>query len=76
MRANPVTTVTQPSELDQKLVWLIGPDPDDSNKRIVLITTRDGAQRKEYELPAPFRPDPKNAGDGQERKREKTPTGP
>ncbi len=54
MRANPVTTVTTASEPDQKLVWLLGPDPDDPVKRIVLITTRDAALRKDYKLPAVF----------------------
>jgi hypothetical protein len=55
-RANPVTTVTDPSESDQKLVWVIGPDPDDSEKQIVLITTREAAARDGYTLPAPFQP--------------------
>ena len=31
-----------PSETDQKLVWVIGPDPDSPGKQIVLITTRRG----------------------------------
>jgi eukaryotic-like serine/threonine-protein kinase len=53
-KANPVTTVKEPSETDQKLVWLIGPDPEDPAKQAVLITTRTAAATKEYQLPAPF----------------------
>ena len=56
MRANPVTTVSEPSEVDQKLIWVVGPDPADPKKQILLITTRDAAQREGYKLPAPFQP--------------------
>jgi hypothetical protein len=55
-KANPVTTVTDPSEVDQKLVWLVGPDPDDAAKKIVLITTRAAATEKKLTLPAVFQP--------------------
>ena len=57
MRANPVTTVQDPSESDQKLIWVVGPDPDMPDRRIVLITTRDAAARKSYTLPKPFQPE-------------------
>jgi serine/threonine protein kinase len=53
-KANPVTTVKDPSETDQKLVWLIGPDPDNPGKKIILITTRTAANTKKFTLPAPF----------------------
>jgi eukaryotic-like serine/threonine-protein kinase len=53
-KANPVTTVKDPSETDQKLVWLIGPDPDNSANQIVLITTRNAAKTKKYTLPPVF----------------------
>jgi len=53
-KANPVTTVKDPSEKDQKLVWLIGPDPDSAGKQVVLITTRNAAGTKKYTLPAHF----------------------
>src|SRR5262245_46037345 len=53
-KANPVTTVKDPSETDQKLVWLIGPDPDSPGKQIVLITTRNAAKTKKYTLPPVF----------------------
>src|SRR4029077_7734062 len=53
-KANPVTTVKDSSEKDQKLVWLIGPDPDSPAKQVVLITTRNAAATKKYTLPPPF----------------------
>jgi hypothetical protein len=56
MRANPVTTVTTPSDPNQKLVWIQGPDPNDANKPILLITTRDAAQRRNDTLPTAFLP--------------------
>ncbi len=54
MRANPITTVTSPSESDQKLVWVVGPDPDDPSRTIVLLTTRDGAAARKLPLPPVF----------------------
>jgi hypothetical protein len=53
-KANPVTTVKDPFETDQKLVWLIGPDPDSPGKQAVLITTRNAAKTKKYTLPPVF----------------------
>jgi eukaryotic-like serine/threonine-protein kinase len=52
-KANPVTTVKDPSEKDQKLVWVIGPDPE-GGKEVVLITTRAAAGAKKYVLPGVF----------------------
>ena len=62
LRANPVTTVTNASEADQKLIWVIGPDPTgtdpaDPKRQILLITTRDAAERNGYKLPRPFQPE-------------------
>jgi hypothetical protein len=54
MKANPVTTVVSPSEPDQKLLWVIGPDPDDPTRESVLITTRQKADGT-YTLPDEFR---------------------
>jgi eukaryotic-like serine/threonine-protein kinase len=54
MKANPITTVKSPTEADQKLVWVIGPDPADPAKQIILITTRAAAGTKKYTLPAVF----------------------
>lgn len=55
-KANPDTTVKSPDELDQKLVWVVAPSPDDPNKWIVLITAREVAKTKTYTLPAVFVP--------------------
>jgi hypothetical protein len=54
-KANPVTTVKDPSETDQKLIWVVAPDPDNPSNNIVLITTRKSAEGK-YTLPEVFRP--------------------
>ncbi|HEX5106426.1 MAG TPA: hypothetical protein VFV87_21555, partial [Pirellulaceae bacterium] len=56
MKANPITTVKDPSEADQKLIWVIGPDPVNAGKTIILITTRAAAAANKYTLPAPFVP--------------------
>ena len=53
MRANPVTTVKSPSEQDQKLLWVVAPDPDDASRSVVLVTTRQVAARQ-YTLPSVF----------------------
>jgi hypothetical protein len=53
-KGNPVTTVKNPNEVDQKLVWVVGPDPDDATKKIVLITTRVAAGEKKLTLPPVF----------------------
>ena len=56
---NPVRTVRDPSEQDQRVVWTVGPDPKDPDKKssVVLITTRSTAKRKGYRLPAAFLPE-------------------
>jgi hypothetical protein len=54
-KANPITTVKDPSEIDQKLIWVVAPDPDNPSNKIVLITTRKSADGK-YTLPEVFRP--------------------
>ncbi|MCI0357112.1 MAG: hypothetical protein L0211_01335, partial [Planctomycetaceae bacterium] len=54
LKANPITTVKSPTESDQKLIWVIGPDPADPAKQIILITTRAAAETKKYTLPAVF----------------------
>lgn len=56
MRANPITTVKTPDELDQKLIWVIGTDPDNASKKLILITTRQQAAKKSYTLPDTFKP--------------------
>jgi hypothetical protein len=53
-KANPVTTVKDASEPDQKLVWVIGPDPESPGRQVILITTRAAAAAKKHQLPPPF----------------------
>ena len=55
-QANPVTTVKDPAEADQKLVWVVAPDPEQSGgRKMILITTRTAAREHGYRLPAAFR---------------------
>lgn len=54
-KANPITTVKDPSETDQKLIWVVAPDPDNPSNKIILITTRKSADGN-YTLPEVFRP--------------------
>ena len=54
MKANPITTVKAPSEANQKLVWIIGPDPADPSKQAILITTRAAVEKLKLKLPAIF----------------------
>lgn len=54
-KANPITTVKDPSETDQKLIWVVAPDPANPSNKIILITTRTSAEGK-YTLPEVFRP--------------------
>ncbi len=54
MKANPITTVKAPSEANQKLVWIIGPDPADPSKQAILITTRAAVEKAKLKLPAVF----------------------
>jgi hypothetical protein len=52
LKANPIPGKAA-SDKDQKLLWVVGPDPD-TGKQAVLITTRAAAASKKYTLPAPF----------------------
>ncbi|UUO08568.1 protein kinase [Blastopirellula sp. J2-11] len=55
MKANPITTVQSPDEVDQKLVYVIGPDPEKPDgDKVILITTRAVSAKKGIPLPAPF----------------------
>jgi hypothetical protein len=53
-RANPVTTVQQPNEKDQKVVWLILDDPNSPSKKKLDMTTRAWAQSNQAALPKVF----------------------
>lgn len=53
-RANPVPDVMGPNDARQKLVWLVGPNPDDAKRQAILITTRAAAEEKGWKLPEVF----------------------
>jgi len=53
LKAN-APNVPDPTMPEQKLIWVIGPDPDNAAKQMVLITTRQMAEKKKYTLPAVF----------------------
>lgn len=55
VRANPSKDITGPSDPNCKLVWVLGPDPDNPDQRIILVTTRAAAKTRGYELPEDFR---------------------
>ena len=55
MQANPVANLQDASQPDQKLVWVVAPDPEGApEEEIILITTRSAAKKNNYQLPAPF----------------------
>ena len=54
MRANPVTTVQEPNEIDQKLVWATVENADPAAGQVILITTRSAAAEKGISLPSAF----------------------
>lgn len=55
MKAN-APNVPDASMPDQKLIWVVGPDPDNPSQQVVLITTRAAAATKKYKLPPAFQP--------------------
>ena len=53
-RANPTKDISGPEDPNCKLIWVVGPDPDQPDKNIILITTRAAAADKGYKLPSVF----------------------
>jgi lysophospholipase L1-like esterase len=53
--ANPDRRATGPDDPRQKLVWVVGPHPQQPDTAAILITTRKGAQGK-FTLPTVFQP--------------------
>ncbi|WP_417750064.1 hypothetical protein [Rosistilla oblonga] len=53
-RANIVKDLTDPADPQQALIWLVGPDPEAPDSKVVLITTRDGAKAAGYTLQPEF----------------------
>lgn len=58
-RGNPVTTVTDLRQADQRLLWVVAPDPDStSSASMISLTTRAAATESGYDLPTEFAPAP------------------
>jgi serine/threonine protein kinase len=55
-RANPDQTATELYQDAQKLLWVVGADPDDPTKPAVIITVRSQAMKKKLPLPPQFVP--------------------
>ena len=52
--ANPDKNISGASDPNCKLIWVVAPDPENSDQQAILITTRAAAKIKSYELPDPF----------------------
>ena len=55
-RGNPVTTVTDTRDKDQRLIWVVMDDPMNPGKKMVSLTTRDAATTGSIPLPVEFAP--------------------
>ncbi len=55
-RGNPVTTVKDTREEDQRLIWVVRDDPEKPGGRLVLLTTRVAALTDKIPLPVEFAP--------------------
>ncbi len=55
-RANGNKAVKDPSQPDQRVLWVVGPDPDNAERQLILITTRQMAKQRSYKLPDVFIP--------------------
>jgi hypothetical protein len=43
-----------PEDPDQKLIWVVAPDPENPAKEMILITTKAQAAKKKYKVPKVF----------------------
>ncbi len=55
-RGNPVTTVKDTREIDQKLIWVVRDDPQNAGKKMISLTTRDTAAADKIPLTKEFAP--------------------
>lgn len=53
-RGNPVTTVTDTRQEEQKLIWVVKPDPENAGREMISLTTRATAQAAGIALPVEF----------------------
>ena len=56
-KANPDKNATGPRDLLCKLLWVSENDPNNPDRKIIMITTRKAASANGYELPEAFRPE-------------------
>lgn len=52
--ANPSKDITGPADPACKLIWVIADNPDQPGSPAILITTRNAAKKKSYQLPPAF----------------------
>lgn len=55
-RGNPVTTVKDTREINQKLIWVVRDDPQNAGKKMISLTTRDAATADNIPLTKEFAP--------------------
>jgi hypothetical protein len=55
-RGNPVTTVKDTREADQRLLWVVTDDPESSGAFMISLTTREAATTAGIALPTEFAP--------------------
>ena len=55
-RGNPVTTVKDTREEDQRLIWVVRDDPQQPGKQMISLTTRAEATTNNIALPVEFAP--------------------
>ena len=53
-RGNSNRDVTDPRDPKQKLIWIVGANPDDADKLAILVTTRAAAKKRGDKLPKVF----------------------
>jgi serine/threonine protein kinase len=53
-RGNPVTTVKDTRETDQKLIWVVKDDPNQAGKKMISLTTRESAAAANIPLSSEF----------------------
>ena len=54
VKANPDKNITGPDDPNCKMVWVLEADPDEPDRKIIMITTRGAAEEKGYTLPEDF----------------------
>ncbi len=55
-RGNPVTTVKDTRDEDQRLIWVVRDDPENAGKKMISLTTRAEATVQKISLPMEFAP--------------------